>query len=741
MKPLITTTKALRELASGMTTANTSQSLTLFEHETPSAVVLISAEDVFDAPKIILLRDDFVTEKYVPDSLRDRRREVLGRMASFGERSLTRPMTLPRGWSQFKHDNLISFFAVPSGDGASTRWVTELLPGDRGDVVFVGTTTSDNKQDFEHYDWSSHVMSSEVASSWSQGFEEGKDYFEKSRRPSAPDTDMFLPSIAPTAVRGQSLDDWLAVLSSDQRAFLNAPTDRSIRLRGPAGSGKTLTLVLKAVSEVMKDRADGRECRVLIVTHSWSLAAQISETIDLLGIGEIPEIDVFPLLEIAQDILPQQNRGASGFTVIGDDNFSGKKAQLDQILEVVQEFVEGDWLTFRAQCSASLRAILDSDDPDQHLAFAWDLLLEFGSVIGAAGIFPGAGSELRYVQLQRAKWMMPLDSSGDKRAVFHLYERFMENLDERSLETTEQVLADFLSYLETHAWNRARKLRGFDLVFVDEFHLFSPLERQVLNYLTRDVRQYPRLFMALDPRQSPSESFIGVAASAIRSASSGPSDDSIVEVENFELTVVHRFTPQILELIKHVHHSFPSLDLGQDWNVDFSLVESVRSQGSLPSLVHSATREGEVLDIYKNVRDLYSRGRIAIAVVDSRQWGRISDFATELSRSGKFHVSVIGGRSEIDGLGYRGRGVVVGPAEYLAGLQFETVLVAGIPDIRAGITAANERTRVLSLLYLALSRAETEVRVFVNDEDGGVAEVLAQALEKGLLNPVKGSQT
>jgi hypothetical protein len=99
----------------------------------------------------------------------------------------------------------------------------------------------------------------------------------------------------------------------------------------------------------------------------------------------------------------------------------------------------------------------------------------------------------------------------------------------------------------------------------------------------------------------------------------------------------------------------------------------------------------------------------------------------------------ITGRSDIEGLGTRRRGLIVGPAEYLAGLQFETVLVAGIPDFHIGAMVANEKTQLLSLLYLAISRAEQEVRVFVNDENRGPPEVLLRAVSNGRMERERGS--
>jgi hypothetical protein len=723
----------LAELATGLSPEAVSTSAVLFGFTTDAADFLLATGDDDATERIVVMREHFQKDPYVPDQLVAVRREVLGRMASFAERARTPgPLSLPRNWHQYKHNNLIAFFAVAKHDVNASRWIAEVSSGERADVVFWATTTTDHKATLAEFDRSDRVVAPPL-NGWTQAVAAAAEHFAQARTDST-GIDVVLPSLEQSTTRGRTYEQWMQEVRKEQRDFIEASTEKSIRLRGPAGSGKTLALTLKAIRSVLSARKTEADLRVLIVTHSWALAVEISDTIDSLGLGVPHEIDVSPLLEIAKNISPQYVRDESGFSLIGEDSFSGKQAQLNEIVDVLDNFVAGDWITYRASVSEGLRARLDSPSRIERQALAWDLLIEFGSVIGAAAIFPGAGSDLRYFQLQRASWMLPLSSREDLRVIFELYTRYMKSLDDRSLVTSDQVLADFLSHLETHAWNRARRTRGYDLVFVDEFHLFSPLERQVLHYLTRDTSTYPRVFMAFDLRQSPSEAFIGLAADKTRSLwSSFSGDDGLGDIANFELLTVHRFTPQILDLIKHVHYEFPTLDLGQNWDVDFSRVESARGDGPVPRLIAAASRAGEETDIYRSVQDVYSSGQIALAVVDTRQWPRFSKLASRISQSGKYKVLTISGRSDIEALAYRRYGLVVGPAEYLAGLQFKTVLVAGIPDL-------SPRTTPLSLLYLALSRAEHEVRVFVNDEDGGTPEVLQRAVSRHRMTEERGSQ-
>src|SRR5262249_30100790 len=156
---------------------------------------------------------------------------------------------------------------------------------------------------------------------------------------------------------------------------------------------------------------------------------------------------------------------------------------------------------------------------------------------------------------------------------------YINGLAQDRLLTVDQLVNDFLNYLETFSWNILRDAEGYDFVFVDELHLFTEQERLSLQYLARPASQYPRLFMALDPRQAPSEVYAGVPASVVARGESGRADLDLGEVPALELSTVHRFTPEILKLVQHVHRSYPALDLGPDWEVSLESVKSSVSTG------------------------------------------------------------------------------------------------------------------------------------------------------------------
>ena len=737
MKPLITSPRALRMVSAGIDEDILGDTPRLFIAEYEDSEVLLTTADDLSTALVLLWRESYTLDTLVPDELHKNRREVISRMASFAERTESAQVSLPRQWHQYKFDNLMSFFAVPGHDARGIRWVTERINRGPGLTVFWQVDTSKQPTRLEDLRPSIPRFPPHVFTDWDRAIADLKAHLAKKREPA--DAEVYLPHIQTGTQKDQSLAGWLSVASPDQRSFIEASVEKSIRLRGPAGSGKTLALSLKAVLEVMKARAASEEIRVLFATHSWALANQITQNIEMLGLGPVKELDVFPLLAIAEDLSPAAQQGALPYAVVGDDSESGKRAQLDEVLEVIDHFTSEDWVSYRSMASAQLRERLDSSDEDERFALAWDLLTEFGSVIGAAGIFPGHGAEAQYAQLQRSGWMLPLHGPNDYRVVFRIYSDYMDSLDARGLVTTDQVMADFLGHLSSHAWNRNRRSLGYDLVFVDEFHLFSPLERQAIHYLTRDPQRYPRIFMALDPRQSPSAKYIGTASDSTRSGPDIRMSEGDDEVENVDLTTVHRFTPQILALVKHLHHEFPTFTLGEDWMIDFAKIVSSQDDGPMPTASNAGTEEAEENDVVRAVHDLYQKGRVAIAVVDNRLWPRYSSLGSLLAQSGKFHVTPVTARDDIDDVSYRSRGVVLGAAEHLAGLQFDSVLVVGLPSMHDGL-GAPERRRLLSLLYLAVSRAEREVRIFTNDARGGTPAVIQRAIDEGSVVAVAGAK-
>jgi len=338
-------------------------------------------------------------------------------------------------------------------------------------------------------------------------------------------------------------------------------------------------------------------------------------------------------------------------------------------------------------------------------------------VLAAENIFRGRDALAKYLALPRGGWMMPLMLEGDRRVVFELYQSYLAYLRSNSFVTTDILMSEFYKYLQGPAWDIERERRGFDLVLVDEVHLFNVQERMALRSLMSDPNAFPRLCVAMDLRQSP------------RVRRDVPGEAELI-TESIELDVVHRYSPEILQLVRHIHDFYPTLDLGDDWRLDLDVVQSSAGHGPKP-ILHLVEGFGGGVSTAAMARANSLReggGHPALLVLDDRLFTPYAEMVKDRS-----DVSVITSRDDLPSLQHSRRRIVLGLAEHVAGLQFEDVLVAGLPEalVSAECPAYSLRT-ALTLLYLACSRAERRLEIFV-DRGDAVPEVLSLALQSHVL--------
>ena len=530
---------------------------------------------------------------------------------------------------------------------------------------------------------------------------------------------------------GRTYSSWISSLSEPQQRFLLQPIRHSVKLRGPAGSGKTLALELKALQLCYEAEASGDDVRVLFATHSWSVAEQVQSALDLLDErGARSQIDVFPLLSLAQ--LALQERGQ--LNVLGDDSFSGKEAQLRELSRLLDGAVASDWVAFRSVASAGFTHRVEAPRrTNEYNRLLWDLVLEFSTVIGANGILPGMNAERRYKRVERRSWMMPLESDADKEFVFLLYTRFVKSLRAQQQMSSDQVIADYLNHLSTFRWYSDRPSKGYDYILVDEYHLFNEQERMVFHHLTRDPDSYPVVFMALDPRQSPTEVYAEFSAPGEDRGGSGAVEASLGATTSVDLDRVYRYTPEILAFLKCIDRFYPTLDLGADWGVSLVEAQSTRDSGQRPQLTVHSSLEEEISGLLREAAELSDRGvRVAVLALGMESFRALLSAAA----ADGVRVHVIESREDVDKLQYMTRrGIVLSQPQYVAGLQFDAVLIGGIAAAQQHYAPHQSYSlrRFLSDVYLGASRARDLLRLHAHQDGGELPHVLQLAVRDGLL--------
>lgn len=393
--------------------------------------------------------------------------------------------------------------------------------------------------------------------------------------------------------RGATLEQWYQTkLTDEQRAFVDKPYAGPVRLRGVAGTGKTLSLVIKFLRDACTFERSHVEKRLCFLTHSSGTVELVNGIcIDLdpigltAGLGRSAVVQVRTLYDLAYEFL---------------------RFDLDQLNPLSLDGREG-----RILQSELITSILDStltevaaarfSDVSDHVKLGWsgtnkpardrlvlELMNEFASVLDADSVWAGTEKGEKYAKGQlgyRPTWLMDLPTERDRRFVLEVHRRYRNLLADMNTLSVDQMVADLNSFLDGNTWDHLKKTRGFDAVFVDELHLFTSIERQVLHKLVRNtmspegIASRPSIFMAYDIKQSPRDTFTQVGE---RDNSLFTSSTQLQNSDLIKLSKVFRYTPQIADFLYDLDATFPAIDLAGEWE-EYAATAEV-AEGERPTL-------------------------------------------------------------------------------------------------------------------------------------------------------------
>ena len=526
--------------------------------------------------------------------------------------------------------------------------------------------------------------------------------------------------------KSYTYDDWVKRLSHFQSAFLNKPAEKAIKLRGPAGTGKTLAMELKAI-KLLREHP---EARILFTCHSWAVACQVSDFISSIDYEAGTKIDAFPLLALAESKVPIEDYDT---LVLGDDSFSGKIEQIKLLNEIIIDYQKSDWKLLQQKCSDSFREQFNSISETNN-NFTWDIMIEITCIIMANGFKPISTDKEKYFSLERRNWMIPLNKNVEKEIIFSIYGKLIAKLELEGKITSDQIINDYINMLTMFTWFRARKKEGYDYIFVDEMQLFNAQEKAVLQYLTRDPQKYPVLIMALDPKQSVDEIYSEYGITDVFKGMNPEIEKELGNPVDICLTEAYRYTKQILKFLKHIDSSYPTLDFGEDWNNKIKGSLSKQEDGILPKFCYCENKDEEIDLAIKKAKQLSGNTRVAILSLQDDL------FASLIGKTkNNTDFKIIDSSRVTHTLKHVRRNVFISKPSYVIGLQFEIIILVGCYSIY-NETAPNQscyRRRFLNDLYLGASRAKKDLYLFSNKEGLTIPDVIKTALDNNLITQEK----
>ena len=644
---------------------------------------------------------------------------------------------IPTSWSPYRTGSLVSFQSNNRGSGEKARIEIEANPRNTSHI-------------FAYWLENNHRDLQEVNINWSV-FDVALNHFEDAaiQRLTLVDEAIdegfpthVLANLAETVSLGRSLKDWLSgKLTQEQRKFINKPIEKSIRLVGAAGTGKTLSLVIKCLVDFEQSR-NRPSYRVLFLTHSQATVEVVTNAIasldheGIISKNKSAVLRICTLQELASDAMKYD---LHGLEPLSSDGYDGRVMQVETIESLLEEFRRSTWIRFRSKCNSEFKGQIEkSRGTPEGRSFAFELMNEFACVLDADGVWQSGDHRERYLTEKRKNWMLNLESRDEREVVLVLYSKFRESLRELGVIGVDQMIADYLGYLESNRWDNIRSREGYDVVFVDELHLFNRQERMTLHQLTRDAARPPTVVMAYDSKQSPRDTFYGLAE-CTNGKTVFSRDMKLGDTERFELDEGFRYTPEIARVLEWIDHTFPAVGISEELGADWTklALKSTKQSGGKPIVVIAPSTR-KIYDVVfprarRRARELTKGRRVAVLCASEKQF-RIYLEAGE-------HRDLflpITDREQLSTLRYAGARFIFSMPEYVAGIQFDTVYLieANEGEVQFGPYATGQLRRYISQIYLGASRAESVLEIYANNERGGTSRCLRHATENGAINVI-----
>ena len=656
-------------------------------------------------------------------------RTAFERVIRVALRHFDRSIAIPIQWQPFHTGSRLSVFAQPFRD-TQQRIYFDQSPGGAGNLYAFAVTSKPEELDGVQEDDALY-----------QRAIEGICDALLTDPPAAPPVGNFgvllSEPLGVTLASAGTLQEWYEQrLNNEQRAFVDQPHDRPVRLRGAAGTGKTQSMVVKCLRDLYAD-ADGDKTFAFL-THSSALAhTAVRGMLHALDPTERwtslktpsgqPRLWIGTIYELAQEKLGYEKKGLRPLSLDGSD---GREYQRILIEQAIDQVVKDP------------RIVLDlfPGCPDfqerlknrgESALLIDEVMNEFACVLDLEAIKKDTHEANRYARGPREPWQMVLPSEAHRRVVLEIHDIYRALLRAAKMLSMDQMIADFDGYVGTHEWGALRERDGFDLVFVDEYHYFTRAEAMLLHNLFKTRAQvggrWP-LLMAYDIKQGTNDVAISGGMEKFRNPGVG---ESVLT----ELKQVYRSTPQITAFLRDLDASFPAMDLEGEYAT--YVAESQQDDGETPTLTVYGTDISLVDSVFEQAtrmaRDIDGGGsQVAVLCLNEalfdkiRVAGRVRDKFVPITS-----------REDLKELRYAKSKCVFSMPEFVAGLQFHTVFL-----IHADSADYDEdqgqgtRRRYVSRVYLGASRAARKILLSSSKEHGGPSQLLAAPLTNSTLRRV-----
>ncbi|EPL9890570.1 TPA: DNA helicase UvrD [Klebsiella pneumoniae] len=527
------------------------------------------------------------------------------------------------------------------------------------------------------------------------------------------------------------LDYWTKNLTESQKKFVFSESFGPDILKGAAGTGKTLSLILRSVVQLKNAKKTDNQLRAIFITHSIATKNNIENLIasnggdEFINSGKLQSIEVTTLQEWCINNLGNR---ISATEYLDSDALESKQLQLLYINEALEDFFIKDYAGSLNFISPKLKKFFGNNDP-------WGISILLQEEISTY-IKGRAGDDLKtYMSLPRTKNIIPIENDDDFKTIFSIYNKYQEKLIALNLFDSDDITLSALKETSTPIWKRRRMTAGFDIMYIDETHLFNINELSLFHNLLKPNSNH--IVFTMDRSQATGDTTI-------------TKEDVAKELDanlanEHGLSAVFRSSEHIINLASCVLASgatlFQELEnpLAESMTGHTSLIEDkccvpyiITKQNASEvyrasfSFVDHITQE---LDI--------SKSDVLIVPCTDQVFKELKNFAES---NDKEYISI---ERRGDNLAVEAAATnnlyVIGGMDYIGGLEFSVVVIVGADSDKfpEQSTYTGESLHFINYssfnkLYVAITRAKYQI-AFIAEKTQKISPLLETAVTEGLL--------
>lgn len=527
------------------------------------------------------------------------------------------------------------------------------------------------------------------------------------------------------------LDYWTKNLTESQKKFVFSESFGPDILKGAAGTGKTLSLILRSVVQLINAKKTDNQLRAIFITHSIATKNNIENLIasnggdEFINSGKLQSIEVTTLQEWCINNLGNR---ISATEYLDSDALESKQLQLLYINEALEDFFIKDYAGSLNFISPKLKKFFGNNDP-------WGISILLQEEISTY-IKGRAGDDLKtYMSLPRTKNIIPIENDDDFKTIFSIYNKYQEKLIALNLFDSDDITLSALKETSTPIWKRRRMTAGFDIMYIDETHLFNINELSLFHNLLKPNSNH--IVFTMDRSQATGDTTI-------------TKEDVAKELDanlanEHGLSAVFRSSEHIINLASCVLASgatlFQELEnpLAESMTGHTSLIED---KCCVPYII-TKQNASEVyrasfsfVDHIAQELDI-SKSDVLIVPCTDQVFKELKNFAES---NDKEYISI---ERRGDNLAVEAAATnnlyVIGGMDYIGGLEFSVVVIVGadsdkFPDQS---TYTGESLHFINYssfnkLYVAITRAKYQI-VFIAEKTQKISPLLETAVTEGLL--------